>query len=338
MTAIKLAGAVKSARHWTNACDYVSDERAIARDTLNIANPHQWQREMESTRAAYGHDQSGRVGVRPTLAYHEVIAFLPDECDMHGGLVTAERAMGYAREYISRAYPNQEAALALHDEGGRWAVHAVINRTDLETGRRHDRNARARHEMHEVQHEMDERYGLLADLERGKHYSRVQGRSGHTRETRAIEARGEHSWKLEAARQIAQAAQASRGARDFSRELTERGISLTVPHKGAEPVYTVAGYESTPLSASRLSAHGIDRAALTAAWRERAAHQALTPTRRAVLPVQQASRELAVRRLLAIRQERQTARERFAQHRERSAERERHRSRRDRDYGYDLSR
>lgn len=337
MTAIKLAGAIRSVRHWSNACAYITDERALTRDVLNISDPDRWQREMESTRAAYGHDQSGRAGVRPTLAYHEVIAFLPDECDMHGGPVTAERAMDYAREYVSRAYPNQEAALALHDEGGRWAVHAVINRTDLETGKRFDRNARARREMHAVQHEMDERYGLIADLERGKHYSRVQGRSGHTRETRAIEARGESAWKLDAARQIAQVAQASRGARDFSRELTARGVNIAV-ERGAEPRYIVAGHESTPLNASRLSAHGIDRAALSAAWRERAAHQALTPSRRAVSPVQQASREQSIRRLLAIRQERQTARERFAQHRERSAERERHRPRRDRDYGCDLSR
>lgn len=337
MTAIKLAGAVQSARHWVNACAYIADERALARDTLNIANPRQWQREMESTRAAYGHDRAGRVGVRPTLAYHEVIAFLPDECDIHGGSVTAERAMDYAREYVSRVYPNQEAALALHDEGGRWAVHVVINRTDLETGKRFDRSARVRREMHEVQHEMDERYGLLADLERGKHYSKVQGRSGHTRETRAIQARGESAWKLDAARQIAQAAQASRGARDFSRELTARGISIAV-ERGAEPRYKVAGHESTPLTASRLNAYGIDRAALSAAWRERAARQALTPSRRAVLSVQQASREQSIRQLLAIRQERQAARERFAQHRERSAERERHRPRRDRDYGYELSR
>lgn len=145
MTAIKQTS-VCSERHLSRLRDYLSwdREKALAHGTQNIIDEDRWFQEMADTRAAMGHDGPGKAGARCTYMQHQVLGFLPDECDLNGGKMTPEMCMRYAREYAAERYPNQEVVMVLHRERcrtdaiDRYAVHLGINRSDLETGRRLD--------------------------------------------------------------------------------------------------------------------------------------------------------------------------------------------------------
>ena len=120
---------------------------------------------------------------------HQILGFLPDECDLNGGKMTPELCMRYAREYVAERYPNQEVVMVLHrercraDATDRYAVHLGINRSDLETGRRLDEGPARKAAASRVKtvRALDERYGLR-QLERGKANSRVHARQPGTEE------------------------------------------------------------------------------------------------------------------------------------------------------------
>ena len=82
------------------------------------------------------------VDAKNTILYHQVLAFLPDECDVNGGKLKPEDCMRFAKEYASRYYPNQQIVFALHkehckeDHTYRYAIHMVINRSNIVTGKR----------------------------------------------------------------------------------------------------------------------------------------------------------------------------------------------------------
>lgn len=141
MTAIKTK-AVTSAGHVGNLGKYLNDDRALLRDSQHIVNDRRWEKEMDATREAYGHNDPSRAGAKVTYMYHQVIGFNPDECSCNGGKMTPEKCMDFAREWVRNRYPSQEAVWVLHQEHcnadgtDRYAVHIGINRTDLETGKR----------------------------------------------------------------------------------------------------------------------------------------------------------------------------------------------------------
>mgnify|MGYP001101097220 FL=1 len=142
MTAVKQI-AITSTNHLKSLRGYLdrSNERheVADMDSQHLNDPANWEREFDRTREAYGHNRAGKAGAKCTYCYHQIIAFNPSECDLNGGRLTAEDCMGFAREWVGRYYPNQEAVWALHrehcaaDGTDRWAVHVAINRTDLET-------------------------------------------------------------------------------------------------------------------------------------------------------------------------------------------------------------
>ena len=142
MTAIKQRS-VCSRQHLASIKRYLDWDRdkALAHDTLNIADEGRWFEEMDGTREAYGHNSPGKAGARCTYMQHQIIAFNPDECDINGGAMTPGRCMAYARDYVGERYPDQEVVMVLHKEHcradgtDRYAVHLGINRTDLATGR-----------------------------------------------------------------------------------------------------------------------------------------------------------------------------------------------------------
>lgn len=196
MTAIKQV-AITSAQHMKSLSGYL-DRANGKHDVLdfgsrNLTDPENWSREMDRTREAYGHNEPGRKGSKCTYCYHQIIAFNPDECDVNGGRMSRDDCMAFAREWVGRFYPNQEAAWALHlehsrDGSGRYAVHIAINRTDLETGRRlNDGRASRQKTLHAARmREMDDRWGL-SQLERGQRNSRVHARQESRGEQRARE-------------------------------------------------------------------------------------------------------------------------------------------------------
>ena len=73
---------------------------------------------MADTRRAMGHDRPDKVGARCTYMQHQMLGFLPDECDLNGGKMTPELCMGHAWDYVAERCPNQEVVIVLHRE--RW--------------------------------------------------------------------------------------------------------------------------------------------------------------------------------------------------------------------------
>lgn len=196
MTAIKQV-AVTGTQHMKSLSGYLDNTNGkhdvLDFDSRNLTDPENWSREMDRTREAYGHNEPGRKGSKCTYCYHQIIAFNPDECDVNGGKMSRDGCMEFAREWVERYYPNQEAVWALHlehsrDGTDRYAVHIAINRTDLETGKRlNDGRASRQKTLHAARmREMDERWGL-SQLERGQRNSRVHARQESRGERRARE-------------------------------------------------------------------------------------------------------------------------------------------------------
>ena len=196
MTAIKQV-AITGTQHMKSLSGYLDNTNSkhdvLDFDSRNLGDPANWSREMERTRAAYGHNEPGRKGSKCTYCYHQIIAFNPDECDVNGGRMSEGDCMEFAHEWVERYYPNQEAAWALHlehsrDGTDRYAVHIAINRTDLSTGKRlNDGRASRQRTLHAARmREMDGRWGL-SQLERGTRNSRVHARQESRGEQRARE-------------------------------------------------------------------------------------------------------------------------------------------------------
>lgn len=108
MTTIKQV-AVTSAGHVKNLGKYLNDERALARESQHIIDESRWDKEMDATREAYGHNTPSRIGAKNTFMFHQVIAWNPDEIDINGGKMTKDDCMAFARQWVTERYPNQEA-------------------------------------------------------------------------------------------------------------------------------------------------------------------------------------------------------------------------------------
>lgn len=192
--------AITSPSHMKSLGSYLDSSNGrhevLAMDGQNLTDVNDWEREFDRTREAYGHNVPGRAGAKCTYAYHQIIGFNPDECDVNGGKLSAEDCMAFAREWVERFYPHQEAAWAIHKErcatdgSERYAVHVAINRTMLDgSGRRLDEGRASRQKvLHAARmREMDERYGLR-QLERGQRNSASHSRQPSRAEQRAKKA------------------------------------------------------------------------------------------------------------------------------------------------------
>lgn len=214
MTIIKQTG-VQSNGHMKNLRGYINDDRKVlVRDSFNMdgcTDPKRWSHHMWMTREMYGHNQSARrvrdkktgelKDAKNTVLYHQILGFNPDECDINGGKLTPEDCMRYAKEYVGKYYPNQQVVMALHneyckeDKTHRYAVHIVINRTDLSTGKRLDegRGKSAKVKRAGRIREMDEAWGLKQVVE-GERNSSVHKKQP-SRIERELASRGIESYK-----------------------------------------------------------------------------------------------------------------------------------------------
>lgn len=141
------------------------------------------------------------MDAKNTILYHQVLAFLPDECDVNGGKLKPEDCMRFAKEYASRYYPNQQIVFALHkehckeDHTYRYAIHMVINRTNLATGTRIDEGASANAKKKRAARvrTMDKEWGLQ-QVKEGVQNSKVHAKQPSKIE-KEIESRGVRSYK-----------------------------------------------------------------------------------------------------------------------------------------------
>ena len=245
MTVVKQV-AVTSAAHVKNLGRYLDDERAIAREGQNLVREGNWQKEMDATREAYGHNSPARAGCANTYMYHQVLGFNPDECAMNGGKMTPQACMDYAREYVQERYPNQEAVWVLHEERcqadgtSRYAVHVGINRTDLETGRRlaEGRSKQAKISRANSVRDLDRKWGLR-EVRANQRNSRAHARQP-TRAEKEMAARGVKPNKetmREAVKQcVAEVRQEVGGnpVRALAEKLDERGVRMKISKYGRD--------------------------------------------------------------------------------------------------------
>ena len=109
--------------------------------------------------------------------------------------------MRYAKEYVGKHYPNQQIVMALHneyckaDKTHRYAVHIVINRTDLSTGKRLDegRGKSAKVKRANRIRDLDHEWGLKQVVE-GERNSSVHKKQP-SRIEKELAARGIDSYK-----------------------------------------------------------------------------------------------------------------------------------------------
>ena len=246
MTAIKTK-AVTSAGHVGNLGKYLNDDRALLRDSQHIVNDRRWEKEMDATREAYGHNDPSRAGAKVTYMYHQVIGFNPDECSCNDGKMTPEKCMDFAREWVRNRYPSQEAVWVLHQEHcnadgtDRYAVHIGINRTDLETGKRlcEGRGQKAKVERANAMRRQDGRWGLR-QMAKGERNSRVHAMQP-TRAEKAMRARGVQPDKAYIRQHVRQhVREISRGdapgnrMRELSRRLEADGIKMSMSKGGKQ--------------------------------------------------------------------------------------------------------
>ena len=243
MTAI-MQKAICSPGHWKNVANYLDDERALARASQNLADESSWAAEMDATREAYGHNAPGKKGAKCTYAYHQVLAFNPDECSCNGGRMTPEACMKYARQYAEGRYGAYEAAWVLHlehcaaDGTDRYAVHMVVNRTNLETGRRlnEGRSKNAKIERANAVRDMDAKWGL-AQMREGKRNCRIHAQQPTKREL-AIAARNARSDKqyireaIAASIPEAHACHEQNKVRALARSFDAKGVEMHISSDG----------------------------------------------------------------------------------------------------------
>lgn len=245
MTVVKQV-AVTSVAHVKNLGRYLDDERAITREGQNLAREGDWEREMDATREAYGHNSPARAGCANTYMYHQVLGFNPDECAMSGGKMTPQACMDYAREYVQARYPNQEAVWVLHEERcradgtSRYAVHVGINRTNLETGRRlaEGRSKQAKISRANSVRGLDRKWGLR-EVRANQRNSRIHARQP-TRAEKEMAARGVKPNKekmREAVKECVAEVRREDGAnpvRALAGKLGERGVAMTTSKDGRD--------------------------------------------------------------------------------------------------------
>ena len=214
MTVIKQQS-VTDRSHQKHLRDYINnDKKVLLRNEQNMTGCHdlkQWASFMSRTRDRYGHNKSARksrdketgevIEAKNTILYHQVLAFLPDECDVNGGKLKPEDCMRFAKEYANRYYPNQQIVFALHkehckeDHTYRYAIHMVINRTNLATGTRIDEGASANAKKKRAARvrTMDKEWGLQ-QVKEGVQNSKVHAKQPSKIE-KEIESRGVRSYK-----------------------------------------------------------------------------------------------------------------------------------------------
>ena len=215
MTIIKQR-AVTENGHQRNLRAYINDDKKVLfRDSQNMdgcTNIKRWATFMEATRRRFGHDKASRMvrdkktgelrQSKNTIMYHQILAFLPDECDINGGKLTPEECMAYAKEYAAKFYPNQQVVFALHneyckeDKTHRYAVHMVINRSDIQTKKRlnEGRGQKAKVERASRIRKMDKAWGLK-QVERDERNSSIHKKQPSKVE-KEIEGRGGKSYKM----------------------------------------------------------------------------------------------------------------------------------------------
>ncbi|KIS05192.1 Relaxase/mobilization nuclease domain protein [Streptococcus equi subsp. zooepidemicus Sz12is] len=239
MTIIKQVTVKDGSSHQKNLRKYINnDEKVLLRDSQNMEmcpDIKQWASFMKNTREMFGHNKSVRKGkngekAKNAILLHQILGFNPDECDVNGGMLSPQDCMKYAKEYAASYYPNHEIVFALHnefckeDKTHRYAVHMVINRSDLATGKRLDEGKESIAKKKRVSRvrSMDETWGLK-QVEEGKINSTTHSKQP-SRVEKEIEKRGILPYKTNLRELLRIAARKTDNLVEFREQLDQWGV------------------------------------------------------------------------------------------------------------------
>lgn len=239
MTIIKQVTVKDGSSHQKNLRKYINnDEKVLLRDSQNMdmcSDIKQWASFMKNTRELFGHNKTVRKSkngekAKNAVLLHQILGFNPDECDVNGGALSPQDCMKYAKEYASSFYPNHEIVFALHnefcreDKTHRYAVHMVINRSDLSTGKRLDEGKESIAKKKRVSRvrSMDEAWGLK-QVEEGKINSAIHHRQ-RSRVEKELEKKGIVPYKTNLRELVRIAGQQASSLVDFRALLDGWGV------------------------------------------------------------------------------------------------------------------
>ena len=242
MTIIKQVTIKGGSSHQKNLRNYINnDEKVLLRESQNMdncLNLKMWASYMSETREMFGHNQSARKGkdgkpAKNAILLHQILGFNPDECDINGGKLSPQACMKYAQEYAATYYPNHEIVFALHneyckeDKTHRYAVHMVINRSDLQTGKRLDEGKESVAKQKRVSRirSMDEAWGLK-QVEEGKINSTTHHKQP-SRVEKEIEKNGIRSYKTNLRELLRIAAHRTDNLVEFREQLDQWGVETS---------------------------------------------------------------------------------------------------------------
>lgn len=239
MTIIKQVTIKGGSSHQKNLRNYINnDEKVLLRESQNMdncLNLKMWASYMSQTREMFGHNQSARKGkdgkpAKNAILLHQILGFNPDECDINGGKLSPQACMKYAQEYAATYYPNHEIVFALHneyckeDKTHRYAVHMVINRSDLQTGKRLDEGKESVAKQKRVSRirSMDEEWGLK-QVEEGKINSTTHHKQP-SRVEKELEKKGTLPYKTNLRELLRIAARKTDNLVEFREQLGQWGV------------------------------------------------------------------------------------------------------------------
>lgn len=246
MTIIKQT-AVSSDTHVKNLRAYINDDTKVLlrsqqnlKDTYDLKN---WASQMQRTQKRCKHTSARKhrdketgelVESKNTTMYHQILAFLPEECDMNGGTLTPQKCLDYAQQYVQTYYPDLEIVMALHNEycaadgTNRYAMHMVINRTNLDTGKRlnEGRGQQAKRNRAKRIRNLDASWNLQ-QVKKDEQNSKIHKRQPSKIEKELIK-RKAHSYKRMLRRTCIDVASKSLDIVDFCERLEQQNIRTEI--------------------------------------------------------------------------------------------------------------
>ena len=203
-----------------------AEKRAVQKDGHNIQIDYA-KTEFKQVREVFGNSGS-------TQAYASRLAFSPDEFNPLNEKDQI-KVLEIAKEIYSKAYPNQQVALYVHNDTQSLHVHAVIGAINLETGKK----------MHGNWHEYRERLVKITDKVVKSHglsvtVPQIRPEKRSMAEIK-MKARGQMTWKDQIRNAIDTTMSDARiiDFKSFKDKLMEKAVN--VYERGKELTYELTG-------------------------------------------------------------------------------------------------
>ncbi|MGN0077650.1 MAG: relaxase/mobilization nuclease domain-containing protein [Coriobacteriales bacterium] len=221
--------------------DYLgAGSRGLAVDVSPDLTPENWARQMDLTRARFGHDRPSRKGTRNRTYYHFVLSpAAEDACT----LSTMRRyTCDWAESNFRAGGRRHEYAAVYHDDNTNRLLHAhvVVNVTDMNSGRKLHLDNDEVVALQISAQEIGKRYGLTPLREQMQ--TTIGARTNQpiylSKAEREIMSKGGYSWKWELRRLVMQLAPLSADLEDLKRRLEEQGCDVGRSPKTGHLLYT----------------------------------------------------------------------------------------------------